>query len=79
MSLGEGVVAFARIYYQDNDESLVSVDRKTTIMPMVMTGSLGDAGENIGTVLEIVEKFGFVRRFFRVLYWGCLKHRSRAE
>ena len=70
MSLGEGVVAFARNYYQDNDESLVSVDRKTTIMPMVMTGSLGDAGENIGTVLEIVEELDSSDDF-RV--WGCLK------
>ena len=56
MSLGEGVVAFAQNYYQANDESLVSAERKTTIMPMVMTGSLEEAGENIGTVLEIVEE-----------------------
>ena len=70
VSLGEGVVAFARNYYQDNDESLVSVDRKTTIMPMVMTGSLGDAGENIGTVLEIVEKLDSSDDF-RVLIGGA--------
>ncbi len=70
MSLGEGVVAFARNYYQDNDESLVSVDRKTTIMPMVMTGSLGDAGENIGTVLEIVEELDSSDDF-RVLIGGA--------
>ena len=70
VSLGEGVVAFARIYYQDNDESLVSVDRKTTIMPMVMTGSLGEAGENIGTVLEIVEKLDSSDDF-RVLIGGA--------
>ena len=70
VSLGEGVVAFARNYYQDNDESLVSVDRKTTIMPMVMTGSLGDAGENIGTVLEIVEELDSSDDF-RVLIGGA--------
>ena len=70
VSLGEGVVAFARNYYQDNDESLVSVDRKTTIMPMVMTGSLEEAGENIGTVLEIVEKLDSSDDF-RVLIGGA--------
>ena len=70
VSLGEDVVAFAQSYYLGNDESLVSADRKTTILPMVMTGSLEKAGENIGTVLEIVEKLDSSDDF-RVLIGGA--------
>ena len=73
VSLGEGVVAFAQYYYQGNDESLVSADRKTTIMPMVMTGSLEEAGENIGTVLEVVEELDSSDDF-RVLIGGASSH-----
>ena len=73
VSLGEGVVAFAQNYYQGNDESLVSADRKTTIMPMVMTGSLEEAGENIGTVLEVVEELDSSDDF-RVLIGGASSH-----
>ena len=70
VSLGEDVVAIAQSYYLGNDESLVSADRKTTIMPMVMTGRLEEAGENIGTVLEIVEKLDSSDDF-RVLIGGA--------
>ena len=73
VSLGEGVVAFAQYYYQGNDESLVSADRKTTIMPIVMTGSLEEAGENIGTVLEVVEELDSSDDF-RVLIGGASSH-----
>ena len=73
VSLGEGVVAVAQNYYQGNDESLVSADRKTTIMPMVMTGSLEEAGENIGTVLEVVEELDSSDDF-RVLIGGASSH-----
>ena len=70
VSLGEGVVAFAQNYYQANDESLVSADRKTTIMLMVMIGSLEEAGQNIGTVLEVVEELDSSDDF-RVLIGGA--------
>ena len=41
-------------YYMTRIESFVSADRKTTIMPIVMTGTLNDATTNVEEVLEIV-------------------------
>ena len=48
------VVTAAQHYYLTNDESLVSQDRQTTIMPVVMTGRLEEATENVTSLLEIV-------------------------
>ena len=48
------VVTAAQHYYLANDESLVSQDRRTTIMPVVMTGRLEEATENVTGLLEIV-------------------------
>ena len=54
-ALGSDTVAAGRNYYQENDESLVSEDRKTTIMQLVLTGRLKDAEKNVGNILDIVE------------------------
>ena len=49
------VVATARHYYQGNDDSLVSGDRRTAILPLVLTGTIEDATDNVGDVLKVVE------------------------
>ncbi len=49
------VVATARHYYQGNDDSLVSGDRRTAILPLVLTGAIEDATDNAGDVLKVVE------------------------
>ncbi len=54
LGLGPEVIAGGQNYYQASDEGLVSADRKTTIMPMVMTGELDEATANIESVLDII-------------------------
>ena len=68
-ALGSDTVAAGRIYYQENDESLVSEDRKTTIMQLVLTGRLKDAEKNVGHILDIVEEADAADDF-RVLMSG---------
>ena len=53
--LGPGVVAGGTNYYQQRDESLVSDDRRVTILPFSMAGTFEDAGDNIGDVLKVLE------------------------
>lgn len=69
LGLGPEVVARGQNYYQESDESLVSADRRTTIMPLVMTGELDDATDNIEAVLDIVEEANAAEGF-RVLIAG---------
>ncbi len=54
-ALGPEVVTTGRHYYQDSDDSLVSADRMTAIIPLVLTGALDDATENIVEVVAVVE------------------------
>ena len=54
--LGEGIVATVASYYQTGDESQVSADRRTTILPIVMAGKFKQAESNIELVLEIVDR-----------------------
>ena len=68
-ALGSDTVAAGRNSYQENDESLVSEDRKTTIMQLVLTGRLKDAEKNVGHILDIVEEADAVDDF-RVLMSG---------
>ena len=68
-ALGSDTVAAGRNYYQENDESLVSEDRKTTIMQLVLTGRLKDAEKNVGHILDIVEEADAADDF-RVLMSG---------
>ena len=50
-------------YYQSGDETMVSADRHTTIMPLVMAGRVSDATRNIEKVHEVTaraaERSGF--------------------
>ena len=68
-ALGSDTVAAGRNYYQENDDSLVSEDRKTTIMQLVLTGRLKDAEKNVGHILDIVEEADAADDF-RVLMSG---------
>ena len=53
-ALGPGVIAQGASYYQAEDESLVSSDRRTTILPFVMAGGEDEADKNIDAVLKVV-------------------------
>ena len=69
VALGPETVAGGLNYYLTGDESMVSADRTTTIMPMVMAGELDEAIGNIEQFVHITgeadEKEGF-----RVLLGG---------
>ena len=54
--LGGKVIAGGTHYYQTGDESLVSTDRRTTILPFVMAGTFDDATKNSKDVLEMVRE-----------------------
>ena len=68
-SLGADIVTHLPNYYQTNDPTLVSVDRGTTIMPLVMTGSFEEAVEKVEHVVEVVEEANG-EEGFRVLIVG---------
>lgn len=55
-ALGEGAVAGAQHYYQAYDETLVSADRGTTLIPVVMAGDLRQAESNVEDLFHIVEE-----------------------
>ncbi len=54
-ALGPGIIAGGTNFYQSNDPSLVSQDRRTTILPFVMAGDHEEAEDNVGGVIDIVE------------------------
>ena len=56
-------------YYLLNDDRLVSADRKTTVMAVLMTGSLAEAELNIEDVLGVIEQAN-ASDGFRVLIVG---------
>ncbi|MXY35255.1 MAG: MMPL family transporter [Dehalococcoidia bacterium] len=63
------VVATARHYYQGNDDALVSEDRGTAILPLVLTGTLEEATDNVADLVEVVEHAN-TNDGFRVLTVG---------
>lgn len=69
VALGPEVVSAGRHYYQGGDDALVSADRMTAIIPLVLAGTLGDATENIVDVVEVVEHAN-TDSAFRVLTVG---------
>ena len=56
IALGSDRVTLGQHYYQLNNEALVSPDRMTTLIPLVLTGDLEEAERNVESVLEIVEE-----------------------
>ena len=69
LALGSDVVAGGGHYYLLNDDRLVSADRKTTVMAVLMTGSLAEAELNIEDVLGVIEEAD-ASDGFRVLMVG---------
>lgn len=70
-SLGDEIATPEDHYYLTAPPplSLISVDRRTTIIPLNMTGSFRDAERNIETVLRVIEEAD-TRDDFRVLMAG---------
>ena len=56
IALGDDVVAGGLNYYLTEDESLVSADRQTTLMPINVTGELGQAIENIEQLVHVTSE-----------------------
>ncbi len=52
-ALGPGVVEGAISYYQTHDQSMVSKDRHSTIIPVQMAGTLDHAENNVGKLIDI--------------------------
>ena len=69
VALGPEVMSGGVNYYLTGDESLVSADRTTTIMPMVMAGELEEAIEDIEQLVHITEGVD-KKEGFRVLLGG---------
>ena len=47
------VVAAGTSFYKAGDGRLVSADRRTTLLPLLMTGEFEDAADNIDEVLDV--------------------------
>ncbi len=68
-ALGSETVTGAFHYYQAGNPALVSSDRSTTIMPLVMSGSLDEAVKDLPALLRVVESVNG-KDGFRVLMVG---------
>ncbi|MEX1252820.1 MAG: MMPL family transporter [Dehalococcoidia bacterium] len=55
-ALGPEVIAGGTNYFQSGDESLVSSDRRTTILPFAMAGTFEDASDNIDSVFDVMDE-----------------------
>ncbi len=55
-SLGADIAEPLPSYYDTDNPTLVSADRGTILMPVVMTGSFDEAAENVSDVLHVVEE-----------------------
>ena len=69
MGLGDGIVEGGVHYYTSGDESLVSRDRHSTVIPITMAVDVATAGDNIGEVHDIVVAAN-AQREFEVLLTG---------
>lgn len=55
IALGPEVVEEGTSYYQTADQALVSADRRTTLVPLIMEGSLNNAGGDVAQVHALVD------------------------
>jgi len=55
-ALGPEAVQASTSYFESGDESLVSKDRRTTLIPVVMAGNIDDAAEHVVDVKEAIER-----------------------
>ena len=72
-ALGPDVIRVETVtnYYDAGlDVSLVSQDRRTTIMPFIMAGDFDDASDNISKVVEVVDAANKDQGEFKVLITG---------
>ena len=69
IALGEDVVAGGINYYLTGDESLVSADRRTTLVPINVTGEPDQAIANIEHIVHVTSEFDG-KDGFRVLVGG---------
>ena len=53
--LGPEVIERSTNFYETNDPTMVSADRRSTLIPLVMAGDIDTATDNIAQVLQIVE------------------------
>ena len=53
----EGTVLGATSYYETRHEGLVSADRRTTLIPVTLTGQVGEAEDTAGPLVSLVEEF----------------------
>ncbi len=54
-ALGPGVVQSVHSYYDSSDPTLVSKDRRTTILPTILAGELADASHHAGKLRALAE------------------------
>ena len=69
IALGDDVVAGGLNYYLTGDETLVSIDRRTTLLPINVTGEPDQAIENIEPIVHVTSGFDG-KDGFRVLIGG---------
>ena len=69
LALAPDVVTTGRHFYQSNDESLLSADRRTAIIPLVLAGNLEEATDNVAELVHVVEGLNTADGF-RVLTAG---------
>ena len=55
-ALGPEAVQSSTSYFESADDSLVSKDRRTTLIPVVMAGNIDDASEHVVDVKEAIEQ-----------------------
>ena len=53
--LGGEIVQFPLNYYMVGDESMVSADRRTTVVPILMAGDLNQVVDNVDRVREVAQ------------------------
>ena len=54
MALGNDTVAAGQHYYLTGDETLVSADRRTALIQLVMAGEFEEATERVESVLHVI-------------------------
>lgn len=54
LSLGRDIVLVSRSYYDTANDALVSVDRMTTVVQVMMAGDFDEATKNVSKVLDVV-------------------------
>ncbi|MCC6224646.1 MAG: MMPL family transporter [Thermoleophilia bacterium] len=62
-ALGPQVIQGGTSYYLTRDESLVSADRRTTLLPLVLAGGYEEAADAVGSVLRVTRAADVDPRF----------------